>query len=133
MNGNSAPATASACSSAASSPARSISTPCNAARSRTPTSGYWVDEAQAGQGFTPEGVALVARFAFETLGLHRLQISIVPRNTASRRVVEKLGIRAEGVAERYLEINGTWEDHIRFAITTEEWVERRSEFDKHWL
>ncbi|MGB1208590.1 MAG: GNAT family N-acetyltransferase, partial [Paracoccaceae bacterium] len=42
---------------------------------------------------------LVTRFAFETLGLHRLQISIVPRNAASRRVVEKLGIRAEGVAE----------------------------------
>ncbi len=95
--------------------------------------GYWIDEAQAGRGLTPEGVVLVTRFAFETLGLHRLQISIVPRNAASRRVVEKLGIRAEGVAERYLEINGTWEDHIRFAITSEEWTERRKEFEPHWL
>jgi ribosomal-protein-alanine N-acetyltransferase len=94
--------------------------------------GYWVDEAQAGQGFVPEGVALVMRYAFEQLGLHRLQISIVPRNAPSRRVVEKLGVRAEGVAERYLEINGTWEDHIRFAITVEEWLERRSEFEKYW-
>lgn len=95
--------------------------------------GYWIDQAQAGQGFTPEGVALVARFAFETIGLHRIQISIVPRNGASRRVVEKLGIRAEGVAERYLEINGTWEDHIRFAMTAEEWTERRAEFASFWL
>lgn len=94
--------------------------------------GYWIDEVQAGQGYTPEGVALVARFAFEQLSLHRIQISIVPRNAASRRVVEKLGIRAEGVAERYLEINGVWEDHIRFAITAEEWQERRAEFEKYW-
>lgn len=95
--------------------------------------GYWVDEKHAGQGYTPEGVVLVARFAFEQLKLHRLQIAIVPRNAASRRVVEKLSIRAEGVAERYLEINGTWEDHIRFAITSEEWEERQSEFEKYWL
>ena len=40
----------------------------------------------------------MARFAFEELGLHRLLISIVPRNQASRRVVEKLGIRCEGMA-----------------------------------
>ena len=48
--------------------------------------------------------------AFEDLHLHRVQISIIPRNTASRRVVEKLEIRDEGVAQRYLEINGVWEE-----------------------
>jgi ribosomal-protein-alanine N-acetyltransferase len=62
-----------------------------------------------------------------------VQISIVPRNGASRRVVEKLSIRSEGVAVRYLEINGTWEDHIRFAITSEEWVERKAELEADWL
>ena len=64
---------------------------------------------------------LLCRTAFEDLHLHRVQISIIPRNTASRRVVEKLEIRDEGVAQRYLEINGVWEDHIRYAITVEEW------------
>ena len=48
----------------------------------------------------------MCRFAFEELALHRLQLSIVPRNQASRRVVEKLGLRDEGVAVRYLQING---------------------------
>ena len=64
---------------------------------------------------------VVLRFAFEELALHRVEISIIPRNRASRRVVEKLGLRDEGVAVRYLEIDGDWEDHVRYAITAEEW------------
>jgi [ribosomal protein S5]-alanine N-acetyltransferase len=95
--------------------------------------GYWIDERHAGQGYTPEAVVLVARFAFEDLHLHRIQISIIPRNAASRRVVEKLDIRNEGVAERYLEINGVWEDHMRFALTAEEWAERGAELSADWL
>jgi ribosomal-protein-alanine N-acetyltransferase len=95
--------------------------------------GYWVDEACAGQGLVPEAVVVVARHAFEELGLHRLQIAIIPRNGASRRVVEKLEIRDEGVAVRYLEINGEWEDHIRFAITLEEWRDRRAELLAAWI
>ena len=95
--------------------------------------GYWVDVSCAGQGLAPEAVVVVARHAFEELGLHRLQIAIIPRNTASRRVVEKLAIRDEGVAVRYLEINGVWEDHIRFAITLEEWRDRRAELLADWI
>jgi ribosomal-protein-alanine N-acetyltransferase len=95
--------------------------------------GYWIDEQLAGNGYMPEAVVTVLRFAFEELALHRVQISIIPRNTASRRVVEKLGLRDEGVAERYLEINGTWEDHIRYAITSEEWQERRDELLRDWI
>ncbi len=95
--------------------------------------GYWVDEACAGQGLVPEAVVVVCRHAFEDLGLHRLQIAIIPRNKASRRVVEKLDIRDEGVAVRYLEINGVWEDHIRYALTLEEWRERRGELLGAWI
>jgi ribosomal-protein-alanine N-acetyltransferase len=94
--------------------------------------GYWIDEAQAGHGYMPEALVLLCRAAFEDLHLHRIQISIIPRNTASRRVVEKLGIRDEGVAQRYLEINGVWEDHIRYAITVEEWEKRRDELLADW-
>ena len=95
--------------------------------------GYWMDEAMAGNSYTPESVVVLLEFAFEELGLHRVQISIIPRNSASRRVVEKLALRAEGIAERYLEINGTWEDHIRFAITSEEWHLRRAELRAAWV
>ncbi len=95
--------------------------------------GYWIDERTAGQGYTPEACAVVFRHAFEDLHLHRLQISIIPRNTPSRRVVEKLRIRDEGIAERYLEIDGVWEDHHRYAITSEEWTKRRDGFMTDWI
>ncbi|MFM9225737.1 MAG: GNAT family N-acetyltransferase, partial [Actinomycetota bacterium] len=67
------------------------------------------------------------------LQLHRLEICIIPRNANSRRVMEKLAIRAEGLAERFLEIDGIWEDHVRYGITVEEWQERREWFATHWL
>jgi ribosomal-protein-alanine N-acetyltransferase len=95
--------------------------------------GYWIDERHAGQGYMPEAVVCLCRTAFEDLGLHRVQISIIPRNTASRRVVEKLDIRNEGLAERYLEINGVWEDHYRYAITAEEWAARGRALVDAWL
>lgn len=95
--------------------------------------GYWIDESKAGQGYMPEALVAVLQFAFEKLILHRVQVAIIPRNAASRRVVEKLALRDEGTAERYLEINGVWEDHIRYAITAEEWDERRNELLSDWI
>ncbi|MHB8682126.1 MAG: GNAT family N-acetyltransferase [Acidimicrobiales bacterium] len=95
--------------------------------------GYWIDRDVAGQGLAPEATVVVLRFAFEELGLHRVEIAIVPRNHASRRVVEKLGLREESVALRYLEIDGKWEDHVRYAVTSEEWAKRREELMLEWL
>jgi ribosomal-protein-alanine N-acetyltransferase len=87
--------------------------------------GYWIDEGHAGRGYMPEAVALVLRYAFEELGLHRVEAAIVPRNKRSRRVVEKLGMRDEGTSERFLQIRGVWEDHVRYAFTLEDWTERK--------
>lgn len=95
--------------------------------------GYWIDEAHAGRGYVPEGVALVLRYAFEDLRLHRLEAAIVPRNHPSRRVAEKLGLREEGVAHRFLQIRGVYEDHVRYAITREEWDERADEITRQFL
>jgi ribosomal-protein-alanine N-acetyltransferase len=95
--------------------------------------GYWIDEKQAGNGYIAEALVVLMRLGFEELGLHRMQVAIIPRNTASRRVVEKLDLRDEGTARRYLEINGIWEDHVRYAITTEEWTERRDELLSAWV
>jgi ribosomal-protein-alanine N-acetyltransferase len=95
--------------------------------------GYWIDSFRAGRSLMPEAVVVLARYAFEELRLHRLEICIIPRNRSSRRVMEKLAIREEGVAERFLEINGIWEDHVRFGITVEEWHDRREELIDEWL
>ncbi len=89
--------------------------------------GYWVDEALAGHGYVPEGVVLIMQYAFDVLHLHRLEAAIVPRNAASRRVAEKLGLRDEGIAKGFLQIQGVYEDHVRYAITIEEWRDRGHE------
>jgi ribosomal-protein-alanine N-acetyltransferase len=95
--------------------------------------GYWIDRALAGQGYVPEAVVVVLAFAFDTITLHRVEISIIPRNRASLRVVEKLGLRSEGIAQKYLEIDGEWEDHAKFAITWEEWSRRREQLIAEWI
>lgn len=95
--------------------------------------GYWIDEALAGRSLVPEAVVVTLGFAFESISLHRVEISIIPRNMASRRVVDKLGIRQEGVAERFLEIDGMWEDHPRYAMTSEEWATRKLDLGRMWL
>ena len=97
------------------------------------TIGYWIDKARAGRSFMSEAVVVLSQFAFEELGLHRIEVCIIPRNANSRRVMEKLRFREEGIAERFLEINGVWEDHVRYGFTREEWDERRDSLIAEWL
>lgn len=82
--------------------------------------GYWVSEHVAGLGIAPTAVALAVDHCFGPVGLHRVEINIRPENAASLRVVAKLGLREEGLRERYLHIQGLWRDHRSFAITSEE-------------
>ncbi|HSD82027.1 MAG TPA: GNAT family protein, partial [Solirubrobacteraceae bacterium] len=86
------------------------------------TLGYWIDVASGGRGHATRAVQLVLAFAFEHAGLHRVQPAIIPRNVRSQRVAEKAGFRHEGLAARYLNINGAWEDHDIWAMTAEEWI-----------
>lgn len=82
--------------------------------------GYWITPEVAGKGIAPTAVALVTDYLFNVVGLHRIEIDIRPENTASLRVVEKLGFRYEGLKEKYIHINGAWRDHFVFALTHEE-------------
>lgn len=85
------------------------------------TLGYYIDEAHNGHGYATEAVRLALQFAFGPAGLHRVQAAVLPRNVASRRVLEKAGFSREGRSTKYLQINGVWEDHETFAITLEDW------------
>jgi len=82
--------------------------------------GYWIDSRYAGRGIIPVALALSVDHAFRHGGLHRVEVNIRPENTASRRVVEKLGFREEAHHARYLHIDGAWRDHIGYALTTED-------------
>ena len=82
--------------------------------------GYWVVEKVAGEGLTTLAVAMASDFLFFETGLHRVEICIRPENTASLRVVEKLGFRYEGLRRRFIHIDGKWADHFCFALVIEE-------------
>lgn len=82
--------------------------------------GYWMDVDHQNGGLCTEAIRAVLDFAFGPAELHRVQAAIMPHNARSLRVIEKLGFRREGYAERYLQIAGKWEDHVIFARTREE-------------
>lgn len=81
--------------------------------------GYWMGQQFAGQGMMSEAVGACLPFVFDTLDLHRIHAAFLPGNMASRRVLEKNGFVEEGFAEKYLQINGHWEDHVLFGLTRE--------------
>ena len=85
--------------------------------------GYWIDSAHQGRGLMTEAVRATTMFAFKAAALHRVQAAVMPRNASSQRVLEKVGYRREGMAAKYLCIAGSWEDHVVFAMTAEEWRE----------
>ena len=82
--------------------------------------GYWIDQRHAGRGITPLAAALAVTYAFDSLNLHRVELSIRPENESSIRVAEKLGFVAEGVRRSFLHIDGHWRDHNIYAVIADE-------------
>jgi ribosomal-protein-alanine N-acetyltransferase len=91
---------------------------CNVRRGVTQscTLGYWVGAKYARQGYMTAAVGAVVPFVFDSLELHRLEAACLPTNTASIKLLEKTGFRREGLARRYLRINGVWQDHLLYAL-----------------
>jgi len=79
---------------------------------------YFAFAPTAGQGYMSEGLDLVVRHAFEELRLHRLEAQIQPGNLASLKLIQRIGFRYEGCSPELLFIDGAWQDHERWAITT---------------
>jgi ribosomal-protein-alanine N-acetyltransferase len=69
-----------------------------------------------------EGLAKVIEHAFREMGLHRLEANIQPGNEASRALARGLGFQKEGYSPRYLQVDGDWKDHERWAILAEDWA-----------
>ena len=88
--------------------------------------GYWIGDPYVGRGYGTLGVRACLERAFTPeseggLGLHRVEAGIVPTNHASIALVRRVGMHKEGYSPRYLEIDGEWQDHERWAITVEDW------------
>ena len=82
--------------------------------------GYWVGERFARQGYMFDAVRALVPFIFKTLGLHRIEAACLPSNDPSKSLLGKVGFREEGLARRYLQINGEWQDHVLFALLADE-------------
>ncbi len=79
------------------------------------TTGYWIGQPFARQGYMREAVAALVHYAFSTLDLSRIEAGCLPENTPSRRLLEQCGYKYEGVAQSYLQINGRWRNHVLYA------------------
>jgi [ribosomal protein S5]-alanine N-acetyltransferase len=88
--------------------------------SQTASMGYWTGAPHTGHGYMTEAVRAMVPFAFEQLRLHRLEAACLPHNAASMRVLEKSGFRREGYAEKYLKIDGRWQDHVLYGLTEDD-------------
>ncbi|MBK1870462.1 GNAT family N-acetyltransferase [Aestuariivirga sp. YIM B02566] len=77
--------------------------------------GYWIGSPFVRQGYMTSALNALMPFAFGHLHLHRIEAACLPVNQASIRLLTKCEFRQEGLARRYLKINGRWEDHLLFA------------------
>jgi [ribosomal protein S5]-alanine N-acetyltransferase len=91
---------------------------CNVRRGVTQacTLGYWIGARYARQGYMTEAVRAVIPFVFDSLELHRLEAACLLTNTASIKLLETTGFTQDGLARRYLRINGVWQDHLLYGL-----------------
>lgn len=83
--------------------------------------GYQIDVLQEGKGLMSEAAIAGIQYMFEEQNLHRIMANYMPSNTRSARLLQRLGFVIEGKAQKYLHINGKWEDHILTSLTNEHW------------
>ena len=84
------------------------------------TIGYWVGEPFAHRGYMTHALRALLPTLFGELNLHRVEAACIPTNASSVRVLEKCGFTREGLARRYLCINGAWQDHLLFGLLNDD-------------
>jgi [ribosomal protein S5]-alanine N-acetyltransferase len=91
---------------------------------RSATLGYCFDEPAWGQGFATEAADALLSWAFDALDLNRVQSDTDTRNTASARVLEKLGFVREGMLRENCIVNGEVSDSWVYGLLRREWKPR---------
>ncbi|KLI20952.1 GNAT family N-acetyltransferase [Brachyspira hyodysenteriae] len=84
------------------------------------TVGYKLDEFEQNKGYMTEALHAAIIIAFKELRLHRIEANIMPHNKPSLELAKRLGFEYEGLAKKYLKINGKWEDHVHMTIINDE-------------
>jgi len=81
--------------------------------------GYWISEDKMGLGLMSEAISLIKKFTFDELELHRIEAACLQKNQRSLNTLKKNNFNIEGVAKKYLKINGKWQDHILLSCINE--------------
>ena len=84
------------------------------------TIGYWIGQSFAGRGYMTSALRVLLPTLFGELNLHRVEAACIPGNFPSVKVLEKCGFAREGLARRYLCINGVWQDHYLYGLLDED-------------
>jgi RimJ/RimL family protein N-acetyltransferase len=88
---------------------------------RSASMGYCLTDAAWGQGYATEAARAVLQWAYDTLDLNRVQAEADTRNTASARVLEKLGFVLEGTLREDCIVNGDVSDSWVYGLIRREW------------
>lgn len=81
--------------------------------------GYRLDERAQGKGYMREAILRVVQYAFDEMKLHRIEANIMPHNVRSIKLITAVGFEEEGLAKKYLKINGKWQDHLQYVVLNE--------------
>ena len=84
------------------------------------TVGYKLDEYEQNKGYMTEALKAAIIIVFKELKLHRIEANIMPHNKPSLELAKRLGFEYEGLAKKYLKINGKWEDHVHMTIINDD-------------
>lgn len=88
--------------------------------------GYELDAGCVGRGYMTEALRCAIDYVFDVAKLHRVQANHMPHNDRSAAVLARLGFVREGLAPKYLFIDGAWRDHVLNALIN-------PRFDDAWM
>ncbi|MGW3010914.1 GNAT family N-acetyltransferase [Streptomyces sp. NPDC001219] len=89
--------------------------------------GYVFHPGHAGHGYATEASRALLKLGFEELRLHRIQAELDGRNTASARLLERLGMRREGHLRENEFLDGEWSDEVVYAMLAREWRDQQED------
>ena len=83
--------------------------------------GYFIDPVRWNQGYGTEACAKIIEFGFDVLGLERISAKCMTKNISSKRIMEKAGLKYEGMGRHEVLKWGEYEDIHHFGIIRSEW------------
>ena len=82
--------------------------------------GYWLGEKNTGKGYMQESIKALIPYIYEQLKIHRIQAFTLEDNIPSRKLIEKVNFKKEGVLREAMQINNEWRDHVIYSLLLED-------------